>query len=79
MSVFSVLQYPLSDPPTVEQLEYLPPRLYYRIIDSMLGSNVTPEVLHSILGGLWLEQYRESYYLYMGAIRRMIYEYDEDK
>ena len=75
MTIFDSIRYPISDIPTTEQLEALPPRLYYRWVDSQgrFVQNPTPEQLAA-----FFQQNPFAAAAEVKILRAMILDYDDD-
>lgn len=74
MTLFDSIRYPISDTPTAEELEALPPRLYYRFIDSQgrFTANPTPEQMAA-----WFQLHPLIAAYEARIIRAMILDYDD--
>ena len=76
MTLFDSIRWPVSTPPTAEQLEALPPRLYYRFIDSRPGTpsaNPTPEQMAA-----WFQNHPATAHQEAQRLRAMILDWDDD-
>jgi hypothetical protein len=83
VTIFHVLKYPISNPPTAEELEALPPKIFYEWIKTIYYSNTyqttpskTAKLLHSMYGTMFID--RECVVTRdIKALRKMILEYDD--
>ena len=80
MTIFHTIAYPLSDPPTIAEIEAFPKAMYRKVFydisqyyfDECLDPSRIEELLRNMKRNL-----QPSYNEYMSEIRQYIYKYDE--
>jgi hypothetical protein len=72
MSIFDVIKYPISEPPTKEELEALPDDLYNYWCVREFGYSYSRNTIHRYLSG-----YNPSNVIMIKQLRQMIEDYDE--